>query len=85
MLDLSNTNISDISVLRNMPLHELRLMNCNIKDYSVLKTLKQLQFLEPTQLWHHIPGKEYLANRVNKKNKRTKIINKIKNNRFDKR
>ena len=85
MLDLSKTNVSDISVLKNMPLHRLRLMDCRIKDYSVLKTLKQLQFLEPIHLWKNIPGKEYLANRGIKNNKRKKIINKIKNNRFDKR
>jgi len=85
MLDLSSTNISDISVLKNMPLHGLRLMNCNIKDYSVLKTLKELQFLEPIHLWNHIPGKEHLANRRIKNNKRKNFINKIKKNRFDKR
>lgn len=84
-LDISKTKVSDISALKNMPLFGLRLMDCNIKDYSVLKTLKQLQFLEPIHLWKHIPGKEHLANRVKKINKRKKNINRIKDNRFDKR
>ena len=61
MLDISGSRVEDIKVLKGMPLRGLRMRDCSIKDYSVLKTLKNLQFIEPINLWKKIPGKEHMA------------------------
>jgi serine/threonine-protein kinase len=61
-LDISRTGVSDLTPLADMPLRELRMVECPIKDYKVLSTLSALKFLMPEELWRKIPGKEGARN-----------------------